>query len=159
MTAGSRGSTARPWILVLALLAALVAGSLGYVVFVITAKSRRRSRRRHAVEPDAAVYGAWEEALDRLREADLAPDPASTPLETAARAPSALAATARAPLHRLARAYTAARYGGRTTGTDVADAAWASVDELERTRLGGHPARTLAPPPDSSCARAQAKQR
>jgi hypothetical protein len=104
---------------------------VGYVVMVITAKSRRRSRRRHTLEPDAAVYGAWEEALDRLREADLAPDPASTPLETAG-APGALVTAARPPLRRLARAYTAARYGGRTTGTEVADAAWASVIELER---------------------------
>ncbi|HEX9506713.1 MAG TPA: transglutaminaseTgpA domain-containing protein, partial [Acidimicrobiia bacterium] len=82
VSAASPGSTARPWLLVLGLVGALLLGSIGYAAIVITAKARRRTRRRRTPEPDGAVYGAWEEALDRLREADLTPDPASTPLET-----------------------------------------------------------------------------
>ncbi len=77
-----------PWLLVIAVLAgvALVIGA--YVTAVLVAKRRRRDRRRNADDPARVVAGAWEEALDRLREADLTTDPALTPIETARRGPA-----------------------------------------------------------------------
>jgi hypothetical protein len=85
----------------------------------------------HATDPVVAITGAWEEALDRLREADVEADPALTPLEIARAAPGATTATAGRPLLRIARAYTAARYGEHAVSSDDATSAWTSVDELE----------------------------
>ncbi len=130
-TASSSHGLSR-WLLVplILLILALVIG--GYVALVLTAKSRRRTRRRDDPDPAGAVAGAWEEALDRLREADLAPDPALTPLELARAAPTRTSPATEPPLRRLARAYTAVRYGDVVTAPADADDAWNSVDELER---------------------------
>ena len=119
-----------PWLVLLAI--ALIAAAIVavYVAVVLTAKSRRRARRREA-EPTSAVQGAWEEALDRLRDAHVEPDPALTPLELARNAPRYGATSATRPLRTLARSYTIVRYGGGAASTDDADRAWAAVDELD----------------------------
>ncbi|MEX1008216.1 MAG: DUF3488 and transglutaminase-like domain-containing protein [Acidimicrobiia bacterium] len=125
-------SGSNPWLVVLALLTAIVAAVALYIVVVITAKSRRRARRRAATEPAAAVRGAWEEALDSLHEAHVPRDPALTPLELARSAPRHGVTAATRPLRSLARSYTIARYGTSDPSTDDVDRAWASADELDR---------------------------
>ena len=115
-------------------LLALLVGA--YVGGVLTAKRRRRARRRDAPDPIVAVVGAWEEALDRLLEAAVTPDPALTPNELARTAPAGTNLAAGAPLRRLARTYNAARYGNLATGPDDARDAWNSVDQLERALVG-----------------------
>jgi transglutaminase-like putative cysteine protease len=132
VSADSSGSNSGPWLLVAGIVAlvALVVG--GYVGAVLTAKRRRRAHRRDAPDPAVAVVGAWEEALDRLSEASVTPDPALTPIELARAAPAETNVAAEEPLRRLARTYNAARYGDAATGPDDARDAWTSVDQLER---------------------------
>jgi transglutaminase-like putative cysteine protease len=121
-----------PAVLALGVLLVLVGG---YVTAVLVAKARRRARRRDARDPAAAITGAWQEALDRLHEADVAWDPALTPMELAREAPRHTTPGSASPMHRLAGTYTAARYGGAANDDD-ARAAWTSVDELERALTG-----------------------
>ena len=83
----ARGGDSQPWLVVIAILVAILAAVAIYVSVVIGAKSHRRARRRDAAEPAVSVQGAWDEALDKLREAHVAPDPALTPLELARSAP------------------------------------------------------------------------
>ncbi|MFI5053275.1 MAG: DUF3488 and DUF4129 domain-containing transglutaminase family protein [Acidimicrobiia bacterium] len=122
----------------------LVAALLGlalliavYVIAVLTAKSRRQTRRRESADFAAAVTGAWEEALDRLREAHLSSDPALTPIEFARAAPARTTSATERPLRELARVYTAARYGDGSVGPDEARDAWTAVDEIEQALTGG----------------------
>jgi hypothetical protein len=136
VSADSSGGGSGPWLLVagILLLAVLVVGA--YVGAVLTAKRRRRTRRRDAADPVVAVVGAWDEALDRLHEASVVPDPALTPTELARAAPSGTNVAAAEPLRQLARTYNAARYGDAVTGPDDARDAWASVDQLEHALDG-----------------------
>jgi hypothetical protein len=131
VTTVSAGHDSGAWWAALGALLGLAALVGGYVAVVLTAKARRRVRRREAVDPAVAITGAWEEALDRLHEANLASSPASTPIELAHAVPSLTTPETAPPMRRLARAYTAARYGDHAIGPDDADAAWTSVDELE----------------------------
>ena len=119
-----------PWVLLLVIAGIAVALVVVYIAVVLAAKSRRRARRRET-EPTSAVQGAWEEALDRLRDAHVEPDPALTPLELARNAPRYGATSATRPLRALARSYTIVRYGGGAASTDDADRAWAAFDELD----------------------------
>ena len=133
--------------MVIAILAAIVAAVLIYVAVVINAKSRRRARRRDAAEPAVAVQGAWDEALDKLREAHVPPDPALTPLELAGSAPRRGVTAATRPLRSLARSYTVVRYGGGPASSADAERAWDAVDELDRALDEGLTrTRTVAPP-------------
>jgi transglutaminase-like putative cysteine protease len=132
VSADSTGGDSGPWLLVVGVILLVLVVIGAYVGTVLTAKRRRRARRRDTPDPAAAVIGAWEEALDRLHEASVTPDPALTPRELARAAPSDTNVAAEAPLRRLARTYTAARYGDAATGPDDARDAWTSVDELER---------------------------
>jgi hypothetical protein len=126
VTTDSPGASRSPW-LVVAVVAALavlvVAACLG---FVLTAKARRRARRRTAA-PNDAVLGAWEEALDHLHDARVPTDAALTPLELGRRI-SPAAPGANRPLRDLARAYTATRYGTLDATPDDAARAWEAVD-------------------------------
>jgi hypothetical protein len=95
---------------------------------VTTMKARRRARRREGAPADA-VQGAWDEALDELREARVRTDPALTPLELARVIPDGAPAATR-PLRDLARRYTTARYGDVAPTSDDAAHAWESIDAL-----------------------------
>lgn len=128
---GGDGGTS-PWLAVVGALLALLALAAAYVGAVLFAKSRRRARRRHTDDPTAAVAGAWEEALDRLREARVEPDPALTPLELARHVPARTHDAVEPPMHELAAAYTATRYGTDAPGAETAEQAWANVALLER---------------------------
>ncbi|HEX9504443.1 MAG TPA: DUF4129 domain-containing protein, partial [Acidimicrobiia bacterium] len=125
-----------PWPAVLGALLGLAVLVGSYVAVVLTVKARRRRRRREAGDPAVVVSGAWAEALDRLHEANFASSPESTPIEFARAVSILTTPDAAPPMQRLARAYTAARYGNETTGPDDARAAWTSVDELERALDG-----------------------
>jgi hypothetical protein len=131
--AGSSTSTA---VIVLAAFVAIAALFGGYVLVVVAAKSRRRARRR-AAPPAAAVQGAWEEALDRLHDAQVDRDPALTPLELARSAPRLGVTAATRPLRAIARSYTAVRYGHSDATPADAEAAWAAVDALDRALEDG----------------------
>ena len=85
----------------------LAAAALGLLAVPPAAKARRRTIRRRA---DAAVLGAWAEALDRLAEAGLGRRSAETPLEFARRAGTAHPGVA-PPIRRLATLANGAAYG------------------------------------------------
>jgi hypothetical protein len=131
VTAASPDHSIGLWLPVLGSLLALTLLIAVYVIAVLTAKARRRARRREATSPSAAIMGAWEEALDQLREADLVSDPALTPLELARTALMGPTPKTAPPLRQLARVYTAARYGEGAVGPDDALGAWTSFDEIE----------------------------
>jgi hypothetical protein len=75
------------------------------------------------------MQGAWDEALDHLRQSHVSTDPALTPLELARVIPERAPGASR-PLRELARQYTAARYSTLTPNEDDAARAWAATDEL-----------------------------
>jgi hypothetical protein len=120
------------WLPVLVVLGLLVLAVGGYVIAVLALKRRRRSRRHAAADPVVAVTGAWEEALDRLHEAAVVPRAAQTPLDLAATVPAGTTAAAALPMHALASAYGAARYGDGAVAPDDVVGAWNSLDALER---------------------------
>jgi transglutaminase-like putative cysteine protease len=120
-----------PWLPVLVALGLLALVGTAYCVVVLALKRRRRDRRRDTTDPVTAIQGAWDEAIDRLHEAAVDPDPAQTPLELASVVPPATSSATAAPLFELARTYSAARYGDDVTNADDARTAWTSVDELE----------------------------
>ncbi|MGH9034025.1 MAG: transglutaminase TgpA family protein, partial [Acidimicrobiia bacterium] len=112
--------------------AAVIATVLGAAAAVVVAKARRRARRRARRDATDAIAGAWEETLERLREAGVAPGPALTPLELAAGARPHVPEAAVAPLRSLAETYTAARYGADAPDSTQATRAWAQVGEIDR---------------------------
>ncbi len=128
----SSSSGVGAWLPVLVALAVLAVLVGGYVGAVLGLKRRRRNRRHDADDPAVAVSGAWAEALDRLHEADVVPRAAQTPLDLAATVPEGTGSATARPMHDLARAYGAARYGDGVLAPDDARDAWSSVDELER---------------------------
>jgi hypothetical protein len=132
VTTTAPGGDSQPWLVVLAILVAIAAAVSIYVLVVVNAKARRRARRRDATEPAVAVQGAWDEALDKLREAHVRPDPALTPLELARSAPRRGVTAATRPLRTLARSYTVVRYGAGSPSSEDAARAWEAVDELDR---------------------------
>ncbi len=129
VTASTSSSTGA-WLPVLVVLALLVLLVCGYVGVVLGLKRRRRSRRHAAADPAVAVTGAWAEALDRLHEAAVVPRATQTPLDLAATVPTGTSPATARPMHELASAYGAARYGGGVVPDDARDA-WESLDELE----------------------------
>jgi transglutaminase-like putative cysteine protease len=112
--------------------AIVVVAVMGAAAAVVAAKTRRRARRRARPDATDAIAGAWEETLERLREAGVASGPALTPLELAAGARPRVPAAAVAPLRSLAETYTAARYGAGTPAQTEAARAWAQVDQIDR---------------------------
>lgn len=128
VTASTSSSTGA-WFVVLVVLGLLVLVVGGYVGVVLGLKRRRRSRRHAAADPVVAVTGAWAEALDRLHEAAVVPRASQTPLDLAATVPTGTSPATARPMHELARAYGAARYGGGVAPDDARDA-WESLDEL-----------------------------
>ena len=112
-----------------------ILGALGAAAAIVIAKARRRSARRARREPAAVVRGAWEEALDHLRDHGFTPSPGATPLEIAARVPNALGGAvggaAATPMRVLAGAHSAACYGTIPPGDGDVTLAWDQVDALD----------------------------
>lgn len=114
-------------------LAVVVFGVLAMLFGVLLAKWVRRRRRRHAPDLRDRVTGAWAEALDRLREAGVAPRASATPVEFALRhAPASGAGHAGPALMELARLQTAALFARETPTKDDATEAWRQVHRIER---------------------------
>ncbi len=130
-TSSSSGTGAWLPVLLVGALLVLVIGA--YAGAVLGLKRRRRTQRHRADDPVVAVTGAWAEALDRLHEADVVPRAAQTPLDLAATVREGSGSATARPMHDLARAYGAARYGDRAVAPDDARQAWESLDELEHT--------------------------
>ena len=101
----------------------------GLVMVPPVGKTRRRRARRRA-RGDAAVLGAWHEALDRLREAGVDRWRQETPLEFARRAATARPGAAPA-LRRLAGLVNGAAYGPRAGEAEAAEA-WAATERVVR---------------------------
>jgi hypothetical protein len=128
----SSSSSTGAWLPVLVALGLVILAIGAYVGAVLGLKRRRRSRRHTAADPVVAVTGAWEEALDRLHEADVVPRAAQTPLDLASDVPAGTTASTALPMHALATAYGAARYGDGAVAPDDVTGAWNSLDALER---------------------------
>ena len=139
VTAPSSDDGLGPWLVVVLALALFATLVLAYVGAVLTAKHRRRARRRDADDPAVAVAGAWDEALDRLRRGVARPGSRADPDRGRAHGARRRGGTAARPLHDLARVYSAARYGDAATGPDDAHEAWTSLDDLERALDDGVP--------------------
>ena len=107
VTTDDASSGTSPWLPVLVVVLVVVGGIVAYAAIVTSTKARRRARRR-AGTPTDAVLGAWDEALDQLRQAHVPTDPALTPLELARVIPDGAPAATR-PLRDVARRYTTAR--------------------------------------------------
>lgn len=138
-TPSSTSSSVGAWLPVLIVLGIVVLVVGSYVVIVLGLKRRRRARRHAAEDPAVAVSGAWSEALDRLHEAAVTPRTTQTPLDLAATVPAGTNPATARPMHDLARAYGAARYGDSAVAPDDAHRAWASLDELEHALDDGVP--------------------
>jgi hypothetical protein len=122
------------WLLLLAVFALLVLVAPGAAIVAL--KARRRSRRRAAADPSVAIAGAWREALDALADHRVGSSSAETPLELARRIPGVVGDQTGPPLHALARAYTAARYGDDVPPAAGASSAWSALDTLRRALDG-----------------------
>jgi hypothetical protein len=127
----SSSSSTGAWLPVLVVVAVVVLVGGAYVGIVLGLKRRRRTKRHRAGDPVLGINGAWAEALDRLQEADVVPRAAQTPLDLAATVPAGTGPSTARPMHELARAYGAARYGDRAIAPDDARDAWESLDQLE----------------------------
>ena len=110
---------------------AIVLGGLAVAGVVVLAKSRRRAARRGRAAAGAAIRGAWEEALDHLRENGFTPPAGATALEIAAQAPAVVGPEAAAPLAALADAHSAACYGARAPDEADVARAWSELAALE----------------------------
>jgi transglutaminase-like putative cysteine protease len=124
-TDDSGSATVPVWALAGAALGVLVAGLLAAGPL---AKARRRRRRRNRSDPAARVAGAWEDAIDRLRELGEPRPVHHTPAEVAARAERLVGDDAAASLTALAGHHTAAQFGGRAVSDADADRAWTALD-------------------------------
>jgi transglutaminase-like putative cysteine protease len=128
---GNRQPSNAGWIAAIAVGALVVALAAAYPTVVLVAKARRR-RRRAAGETRDAVSGAWEEILDRLDEAGVRRQPAMTPLELAAFAPTrGVPLPAASPLQSLADTYTVATYSPLPPDPTSVARAWDAVAAVE----------------------------
>ena len=123
----------RPSLAVLAVVAAgvLFAVPAAGAVVVVVVKARRRAQRRARSDPGAAVTGAWEDTVDRVREARIDSDRASTPRELAVRVEAAHPDSAVGdPMRSLAVRYSEARYGAVTPTEATARTAWTEAEAV-----------------------------
>jgi len=133
-TGTGSGSPVPTAVLAVLLVLVLVGAALAVVPAV---KARRRARRRHRGEPADRVAGAWEEAVDHLRELGEPRPVTATPTEVAARVDPVVGADAASSLAQLADAHTAAQFGAAPVTDAAADAAWHALDRF-RHALDGH---------------------
>ena len=110
---------------------ALVGVLLAFEVAVVLTKRRRRAKRRRATPPSARILGAWDEAVDRLRERGLPPTGSLTATEVVDAAAGVTSAETAGCLLPLCGALNRALYhpGGGRPG--AAEEAWDAVDAFE----------------------------
>jgi len=122
----TRGS-GRSWTSVLLVLLGVLVVVIAVTAVPLAKRARSRARRRRA-DPTSRVAGAWEEAVDRLRELGRAAPRSNTPAEHARAARATVGETATEPLAALANAHTAAQFGAAPATDADADAAWDDLD-------------------------------
>lgn len=134
---GTDASGGRSWAATAGILVVIVL-LIGAALAVVPArKLRRRRARRQRSDPAARVAGAWEEAIDRLREIGQNAPRAETPSEMATAAEPAVGAPAASALREVADMHTAAQFGAGPVAPGTADRAWQQVDEFS-AELGQH---------------------
>jgi transglutaminase-like putative cysteine protease len=119
------------WALLVGVLVAIVVA-----VVPLAKRARRRARQRRA-DPTGRVAGAWEEAVDRLRELGRPAPRTTTPAEHARAATTTVGESAARPLAAVADAHTAAQFGTAAPTDADADAAWRDLDAFTG-ELGRH---------------------
>jgi HAMP domain-containing protein len=119
------------WVLLLVLIVAAV------IAAVPLAKHVRRRARRRRIDPGGRVAGAWEEAVDRLRELGRPAPRTTTPSEHARASTTTVGEPAARSLGAVADAHTAAQFGAAPATDADADAAWDDLDEFTGA-LGRH---------------------
>jgi hypothetical protein len=128
---GDGGSSLPSWFTLAVLAGVAVVAGLAWFVWRLARKLRRRTRRRRQVAPAHSVAGAWQDVLERLGEAGLAPSEALTPREQvdgfAGRGAPPEATT---PLLDLADLYSSARWSRREPTEDDVARAWSDVDAV-----------------------------
>jgi hypothetical protein len=97
------------------------------VVAVIAGKLGRRHHRRAAATPDGRIDGAWREAVDRLVEHGLTPQPSATPQELAHHAAITVGRRS-STLGTLVPLIDSATFSRHPSNSDAAERAW----QLER---------------------------
>ncbi|MCB1013925.1 MAG: DUF4129 domain-containing protein, partial [Acidimicrobiales bacterium] len=119
----------RSWLAVVAgTLAVVAVAAAAALVAVVAVKAARSRRRRRAGSARARVLGAWDEVVDRLRDAGLAVGPQMAPAEVAT-ATGAAGCTAAAPaVADLGRLANRARYSRRAVPEGLARQAWSDRD-------------------------------
>src|SRR2546429_2014914 len=134
---GGKGGFTFDWKIVMALIAGALAGAVGVAGAIVFAKRRRRRRRRDDPDPAGAITGAWEEGLDRLREAGVERQPARTPPGPAQHTPAPVPQAAAPPLRHLAETYSSARYGSVTPDAERAKQAWRDASSVSAALRAG----------------------
>lgn len=117
-----------PWLLVAAVVALGLALLLPLATLV--AKARRRRRWRRARSPRALVVGAWNEAVDRLRESRVRVSEAMTAEEVVDAAARSLGPASPAALRPLAGAADSALFASQDPDGRVAETAWGWAREV-----------------------------
>jgi len=130
-------SSGRSWTtpVLWALLVIVLVGALLAAV-PLAKRARRRARQRRS-DPTGRVAGAWEEAVDRLRELGRPAPRTNTPAEHARAATTVVGEPAATSLAVLADAHTAAQFGAAPVTDADADAAWDDLDAFTGA-LGRH---------------------
>jgi hypothetical protein len=118
--------------------ALLVVALVGVVIGAVPlAKRLRRRARRRRRDPSGRVAGAWEEAVDRLRELGRPAPRTTTPTEHARAATATVGESAARSLAAVADAHTAAQFAAAAPTDADADAAWQDLDAFTGA-LGRH---------------------
>ncbi|MFJ5986683.1 DUF3488 and DUF4129 domain-containing transglutaminase family protein [Lentzea sp. NPDC092896] len=113
-----------------------LAGFALLVVLLVPLEKARRRRRRRAGPAAAQVVGAWEEAVDRLLERDLALAPERTPVEYARYAQERFGPPANV-LAEFAEITTTAIYGPDHLADGAAERTWGMARTLRRDLYPG----------------------
>ena len=132
-TSSSRGTS--PWLPVLVVLLAVAVVAAGYAARGHHRQGATADAAGAPVRPPTRSRGAWEEALDELRERARADRSDAHAARARAASSPRVHRGATRPLRDVARRYTRARYGDESPSPDDATRAWESVDEL-RDALG-----------------------
>lgn len=135
--AATSSSNGRSWATTAATVIVVILLVGGALAIVPALKLRRRRARQQRIDPAARVAGAWEEAIDRLREIGHAPPVAETPSEVVTAATSTVGSPAASALREVADMHTAAQFGTGAVSPATADRAWLHVDEFS-DELGQH---------------------
>jgi len=130
-------SSGRSWTSTLVWALVLVIVVAAAIAAVPLAKHGRRRARRRRADPTSRVAGAWEEAVDRLRELGRPAPRTTTPAEHARAATATVGQPAADSLAALADAHTAAQFGAAPATDAAADAAWDDLDAFTGA-LGRH---------------------